>query len=260
VRVLAEQLKTFNGKRRDLEKEAISHACSLAKELVAQKHRFLVIHKADWHPGIIGIVAGRVKDMFHRPVAILCGRGDAVKGSARSIPGVHVGNLMQDLVHAGVLTHGGGHGMAAGLSLHEDSIEAFQTRANAAVLVSDVSNPITEVDLVLSPTGVRVELIKSLDTLAPYGNGNPTPTCVITHAIIEHIRDIKGEHLGLTLSDASGGRLEGIAFRTSQGILGDMIHMNKGKPCHLLGTLSINAWNGNERPQLIITDLCEPAR
>ncbi|USO01818.1 MAG: single-stranded-DNA-specific exonuclease RecJ [Alphaproteobacteria bacterium] len=256
-RLLAEKLKDCNNERRDLEKKAISHASHLAKDLVSQNVRFLVIHQSDWHPGIIGIVAGRIKDMFHRPVAILCGSGDSVKGSVRSIPGIHAGNIMQNLVNSGTLIQGGGHAMAAGLTVHEENIHALQSRANMAVSINAVSHPHTDVDMILSPSGATVHLIKNFNTLAPYGNGNPTPTCIITHAIIEHIRDIKGEHIGLTLSDAAGGRLDGIAFRTSQSILGDMIHMNKGKPCHFLGTLSLNAWNGNERPQLIISDVCE---
>jgi single-stranded-DNA-specific exonuclease len=254
AKTLALRLDQLNKERQALEEEALADA--LTQAYTQSDKRCLVVASPHWHPGIIGIVAGRLKEQFHKPVFALSfwSSPEDGKGSGRSVPGICLGSLVHAAKQKGLILGGGGHAMAAGLSLTEAQLAPFQAfLEERLVALGDEQIPTLTYDGFLPLEGAHLSLLETLALLEPYGQGNPSPRFVITDVFVKKAFPMGQNHLKCTLVNQHGKELEGVAFRCLDTALG--VQLLKGtEPYHLLGSLKKNTWQGQEKPQFIIED------
>lgn len=250
---LAKQLDQQNKQRQDIVKQIAEEATALVEERF-KDDRVLVVDAADWNPGVVGIVASRLVEKYHRPVIMLCHDAEkgTAKGSGRSIPAF---DLFAELTKCeDILPHFGGHPAAAGMTLSSDDVETLRQRLNeqASTLPDDAFIATIDVDLRLHVSDVSIQLIEDIQRLAPFGMGNPAPRIVIEQA---KIRDMKRIGRDLThvkaLLSGDGKELDAIGFG-----FGDLVdEVSTLSEIHLMGSLNINEWNGFRKPQLMIQDV-----
>lgn len=253
---LAAELDRFNTERKLIEQQ-------VQDEALAQVERhadgpLLVASGEGWHPGVIGIVAGRLKERFHRPALVIAFDDKGIgKGSGRSISGFALGPAVIAAHQAGLLVNGGGHAMAAGFTLERDKLSAFRdflTERAAAWLEGGEATPVLSIDGALRPGGATIELLETLGRVGPFGVGNPEPRFAFPAARILGA-DVVGEnHVRCQLGDADGRRLKAIAFRALDSGLGEALLKAGSMPLHVAGHLRIDRWQGNEKVQLLIDD------
>ncbi len=254
---MAEELGRYNDERKAIEGMVLEQAVMQAE---AQDNRaFLMVAGEGWHPGVIGIVAGRLKERFERPAAVLAIEDGVAKASARSVPGVNLGAAVGAARDADLLLAGGGHSMAAGFSLETEKIPAlhafFEERLGAEV-AAHLSGRHVSLDGCVTVEGLRAELAHELRRAEPFGMGNPGPRFAVAGARIVHGDIVKESHLKLLLADAAGGtaRVRAMAFRAVGTPLGDMLMSAKGRPLHLAGQLKLDYWQGKEQLSFHIED------
>lgn len=255
---LAEKLHALNLQRQEIEQEVLAEAMTAAEKQFDERTSALVVAGKNWHPGVVGIVAARVKEKFHRPVFIIgvdeSGMG---KGSGRSIDGIDLGTAVMKC--GDILEAGGGHKMAAGLTVKEENIPAFRKKLNELVAEQaerrgpDVFVPHLSIDGHLRPYGATMSFLNQLEQLEPFGIGNPEPRFAFSGILPQGARIVGEDHLKLRLTDADGGKLDAIAFRAMQSELGPFL-MNSKTPVTICGKLRRNVWNGYENVQLLIDD------
>lgn len=210
-----------------------------------------------WHIGVIGIVAGRLKDRFDLPSVVIGMDGDIGKGSARSISGVDIGAAVTAAHQAGLLINGGGHKMAAGLTIARDQIPAFE-----AFLRDRLASPVASahrdaalmLDGVLTAGAATIELLDLLERAGPYGAGNPTPRFAFSGLKVGFADIVGVDHVRATFEGPDGKRVKGIAFKTATNGLGQMLLKGVGQRFHVAGALKRNFWNGRTSVDLIIED------
>ena len=256
---LAERLHAHNDERKAVESAILEQAAVEAqKQLDADPDTGILIAGGEgWHPGVIGIVAGRLKDRFHLPAIVIGwgqGLGPVAKGSARSVRGVNIGDAIAAAAKAGVVISGGGHAMAGGLSLEPDQLPALKTwmqdhmaefreeRTAAKELV---------IDALLAPAQVTTETYDAIQTLGPFGQGAPEPIFGIRDVEITHTRAIGENHLKVTVESA-GARIDALVWRCVGTPLGDAL-LQRGR-VHLAGRLKDNVWNGRRSAQFELID------
>ncbi|WP_142416729.1 single-stranded-DNA-specific exonuclease RecJ [Bartonella massiliensis] len=257
---IAEQLDQLNQERQEMENiqllQAESYIASLYKD--QETPLSLVISHQEWHPGIIGILASRLKERFFCPVfAIALKEDGSGVGSGRSIHGIDLGALVREAVTLNLLEKGGGHGMAAGITIQSTKIEVFQKwlEEKVAGMVSQLrTNKSLSIDGSLSASGVSQELFELLEKAGPFGTGNATPVFVLPSHRLMNLSEVGKGHLRLIVSNVEGKKLQGIAFRAVGTVLGDFLSRNIGEMIHLAGHLSLNYWNGTINPQLRVID------
>lgn len=221
----------------------------------------LVVAGEHWHPGIVGIIAGRLKERFGRPAFAIAGAGEAVTGSGRSITGVDLGAAVRAAVDAGILTKGGGHAMAAGVTLTQAAIPDF-----ADFLESRLAGPVASarasaalsIDAVLTAESLTPAFVQELARAAPFGQGNPEPVIVLPAHRIVDLRELNGGHLKLTLASGGGARIEAMAFRAAGKPLGDALSRARGSALHFAGTASLDSWGGRTKVSFKLVDCAEP--
>jgi single-stranded-DNA-specific exonuclease len=210
-----------------------------------------------WHPGVVGIVAGRVARRTGRPAVVL-GLADGVaKGSGRSVPGIDLGRAVQRLVREGLLLTGGGHEMAAGLSARQEALPAAMERLGELLARQGAGGGGPRelaVDGMLMPGAVTVELCEALEAAGPYGEGSPAPRLVCPSVCVQDVRRIGGNHLKLRYSDGIGPSREAVAFGAHDGPLGPAIEAHGGARLHLAGRIELNHWRGRSTVQLRLSD------
>jgi single-stranded-DNA-specific exonuclease len=256
---LAERLDGINRQRQDVEAEMLDTAMHAASLQAEAGNAVLVVAGEGWHPGVVGIVSGRIKERFNRPACVAGIAAGIAKGSGRSVPGLDLGGAVIAARQAGILLTGGGHPMAAGFSLPADRMEAFRAFLNerlaaAALLPGAVDLP---VDGALSVAGATLELARHVERLAPFGAGNEEPVLVLRRA-----RVIRADRVGREASsirvflegEGGGPRLKGMLFRARDGALSEALLSRDRVPLHLAGYLRVEAWNGAENPGFIISD------
>lgn len=258
---LAAELDRWNRERQAIEADVLAAALAQAEARWESEGPSGLVWAAGegWHPGVIGVVAGRLKERYDRPslvIALEKGRG---KGSARSVSGVDLGRVVHAAAAAGLLVQGGGHAMAAGLTV-EDSRLREAVGWIEAELTKQGANRLGPRDLRLdgavTPSGATLELCESLDRAGPFGAGAPAPRLAITAAKLQWVKPAGEAHLRAVLTDARGGRLEAVAFRAQETALGGfMTARNNGAPVHAAGRLSVDSWGGRRKVQLQIDDL-----
>jgi single-stranded-DNA-specific exonuclease len=251
---LAQALNVHNEERKLLEALALDQATQQA--FGQEKDRCIIVSHDEWHPGVIGIVAGRLKEQFHKPVFVLSfwDGSQSGKGSGRSISGISLGALVHAAHQKGLILGGGGHAMAAGLSLTRDQVaplKAFcQERLESQ---GDEPTACTFHDGFLSVEGAHTTLIEALEKVGPFGQGNPAPRFVLTNVWIAKAFPVGKDHLKCLVRSSSGAVVDAMAFRCMEGPLGRAL-VAGGEAFHLLGTLKKNEWQGSVKAQFIIED------
>lgn len=256
---LAERLHALNDERRAVEMAIQEEATAQAERaLAANPERGIIIAAGEgWHPGVIGIVAGRLKDRFHLPAIVIGwgeGLGPVAKGSGRSVAGVNLGDAISAAAREGVILSGGGHAMAGGLSLEPHQIPAFDDWmvAHMAEFVAERDAALDlHIDAVLSPGSATNELYDQVAALGPFGTGAPEPVFAMTDVMPTGVRRIGANHLRFT-AENNTGRIECIAWRIADQPMSDLLRT--GQRVGLAGRLKSDQWNGRRRVQLEILD------
>lgn len=256
---LAERLHALNDERKALETAILDAATAQAEQsLVADPDRGVLIAAGEgWHPGVIGIVAGRLKDRFHLPSIVIGwgeGLGPVAKGSGRSVRGVNLGAAISEAARAGVILSGGGHAMAGGLSMDPAQLSAFDKwmldHMAAFAAERDAALDL-EIDTLVAPGAATPALVSRIATLGPFGVGAPEPVFLMQDVAVTGLRRVGVNHLRFVAEDASG-RLDCIAWRAEDTPLGSALR--SGRRLGLVGRLKSDTWNGRERVQLEIMD------
>ncbi|MBN8929281.1 MAG: single-stranded-DNA-specific exonuclease RecJ [Rhodospirillales bacterium 69-11] len=256
---LAARLDGVNRQRQEVESSMLEAALQEAERQAGAGRAALVVSGAGWHPGVVGIVAGRIKERFNRP-ACVAGIADGVaKGSGRSVAGIDLGSAIIAARQSGLLTTGGGHPMAAGFSLPEDRLEAFaafldERLAAAATLPSAAD---LRVEAAVAVPGANTDLARHLERLAPFGPGNEEPVLVLQHA-----RVVRADRVGREATvirafvegEGGGPRLKAMLFRAREGALAETLLGRSALPLHLAGHLRSEEWNGSVSPCFVLSD------
>ena len=261
---LAAELDALNASRKEVEKDVIDQAVAFIENDSNQDPDapVLVVAGDGWHPGVVGIAAARLRERYRKPVIVIGVNrpSDTGKGSGRSQPGVNLGRAVQAAFDEGLLLAGGGHAMAAGLTIRPSGIpelRAFLCEELAAEMIDAAAADAVEIDALVSPGGATRGLWADFQRLAPFGPGNPEPVFAIADARVERPMMLKGGHVRCTLTDASGGRLKAVAWRAGETELGDRI-MAGGAGLHVVGRLKPDDWQGRESVELEIEDAADP--
>ena len=212
----------------------------------------------NWHPGIAGLLASRLKERYRRPAFAIAfdpmGKGT---GSGRSISGFDLGRMVRAAVDEGILAKGGGHAMAAGLTVERANLgrlRAFFEERAAKVVPGIVAAHRLKIDGALGASGATLELIDRLESAGPYGAGHPQPVLAIPAHRIRDARLVGTSHVKVTLEAMDGARLDGIAFRAAETPMGDLLLNGRGRNVHIVGSLGADFWQGTRRVQLRILD------
>ena len=260
---LAQHLDILNSERRAIEAEVLSAAIAAAETQVADNPHLLLIAERGWHPGVIGIVAGRLKDRYQRPVCVVALGEDGIgKGSGRSVAGLHLGNAIIAAREAGIIQRGGGHAMAAGFEVAEDRVTdlaAFISSRFTFDLNGNPLVPLLHLDGVLQPRAATPDFVAMLERIGPFGSGNPEPRFVLPDARIAFADLVGTNHVRCQIQGADGSRLKAIAFRVAEEPLGQALLRSRGATLHLAGNLRVDRWQGREEVQFQIEDAAPTA-
>jgi len=257
---IAAELDRLNIERRQIEQATVmqAEAEALAALGLEEKGVAVVTAGEGWHAGVVGLVAARLKERYGRPAfAIALEPGGTGTGSGRSIPGVDLGQAVRRAVREGLLLKGGGHAMAAGITLRKDALAAFRAFLETA-LAPAVEAARRErallIDGAVSAGGVNLALCKMLARAGPYGAGNPEPMLALpAHTLI--YADLVGEnHIRARFKSGDGKIVNAIAFRAAGQPLGRALLDNRGRAMHAAGHLAVDRWQGEERVQVRLTD------
>lgn len=258
--LLAAELDRLNLERRAIEADVTREALAAAE---AQRDKpVVVVAGAGWHPGVVGIVAARVKERLHRPTLVLALAEDGTaKGSGRSIPGVDLGAAILAARAHGLLREGGGHAMACGVTVEPDGLDRFtdwlSDQLSASVSAADAARTLS-IDLCVAPRALTPDLANALEACGPYGQGWPSPRVAVGPVRLIRCdpvgRSEPKTHLRFIATGPDGGRVEGIAFRALEGELGQMLMAAGDATVHLAGRLTADEWQGRQRAQLQLED------
>ncbi|WP_404934886.1 single-stranded-DNA-specific exonuclease RecJ [Nitratireductor sp. L15S-10] len=257
---IAETLDRLNTERQDMETVMLAEAKAEADaELMAGEGPAVLVTASDrWHPGIVGLLASRLKDHARRPTfAIAFDPSGKGTGSGRSIPGFDLGKIVREAVSEGLLVKGGGHAMAAGITIERGKLGPlrayFEERAASAVKkLRDAES--LKIDAALSADGANFALLDALETAGPFGSGHSTPVLALPRHRLADARIVGNGHVRVDLRSQTGARMEAIAFRAAETDLGNFLFANRGATIHVAGTLAANHWNGTKRIQMRLQD------
>ncbi len=259
ARAIAAILDAVNRQRQEVEAGMLQAALRAAEEQAVAGHPVLLVAGALWHPGVVGIVAGRIKERFNRPACVAALADGMARGSGRSVLGLDLGAAVIAARQMGILTTGGGHAMAAGFSLPADRLADFHAFLNQRL--ADAANLPAAADLAVEATlavpGASLQLATHLARLAPFGNGNDEPVFVLPR-----VRVVRADRVGregasiraFVEGEGGGPRLKAMCFRARDGGLADALLNRTGLPLHLAGHLRAEEWNGNTSVGFIISD------
>ena len=258
---IAETLNRLNTERQTMEQAMLAQAKAEADaELAAGRGPSVLVTASDgWHAGIVGLLASRLKDHARRPAfAIAFNSTGTGTGSGRSIPGFDLGKMVRKAVEVGLLLKGGGHAMAAGITLDRTKLGElrafFEDYAGQAVFDLQDADSL-KIDAAVSADGATIALIEEIEKAGPYGSGHAAPVLALPRHRIADARLVGvAGHMRVDVVSEAGGRLSGIAFRAADTDLGNFLSSKRGQVVHLAGSLGINHWNGNRTPQLRIID------
>ena len=261
---IAAELDRLNTERRVIEQmaEAQAEAEALASLGLDDKGSVIVTASEGWHPGVVGLVASRLKEKFSRPAfAIALEPGGIGTGSGRSIPGVDLGKVVREAVHQGILLKGGGHAMAAGVTLKKERLAEFRAFVESALAatVADArhANELF-IDGAVSARAVTTDFVNTMNRAGPYGAGNPEPLIALPSHQLVFADEVGQAHLRLRFKSGDGAFVNGIAFRSIGQKLGNALIENRGQMLHVAGSLTVDRWQGSERVQMRVTDVAVP--
>lgn len=257
---IAVKLDELNRERQAMEAAMLAEAEAeaLAEYGSGEGASVIVTARDNWHPGIVGLLAARLKEKFKRPAfAIAFDPNGKGTGSGRSINGFDIGRMVRAAVDAGLLVKGGGHAMAAGLTVERANLgrlRSFFDEASATQVSALTANQVLKIDGALGASGATIALIDQLESAGPYGSGHAQPIFAIPAHRLRDARPVGTTHVKITLEAADGSRLEGIAFRAAETALGDFLLNGRGSQIHVAGTLSADHWQGTRRVQMRVLD------
>ena len=254
---LARELDALNEERRALEADVLAEATAMAEKEAEHNPHLLILAGETWHPGVIGIVAGRLKDRYQRPVCVVAVENGVGKASGRSVAGLHLGQAVIAARELGLVIKGGGHAMAAGFEIAAEKLPAltdfiaarFKDELDGAPLM-----PTMFIDGMVQALGATPALLGAIETLAPFGAGNAEPRFVLPAQRIAMADVVGTNHVRCRIIGPDGGRLKAIAFRAAGEELGKALLGARGAALHLAGRLKLDTWNGRSDVQLQIED------
>jgi len=264
---IAARLDELNVERQRIEIEAVEEAARVAEAEIGNGEGppVLVLASENWHAGVVGLIAARLRERFERPAfAIALSPDGTGTGSGRSMPGVDLGRAVIAAVEAGLIPKGGGHAMAAGVTIRPGQMAPFRAyMAEALTSQVAVARAATAlpVDAAITARGASPEFVHDFERAGPFGAGNPVPTFVFPAHKAKFAEVVgQGGHVRFTLASDDGARLKAIAFRAAGQPIGDML-LNGGSdtPLHIAGTLGIDHWQGREQVQMRVVDIAQPA-
>nr|WP_210331111.1 single-stranded-DNA-specific exonuclease RecJ [Microvirga terrestris] len=262
---LAAELDRLNRDRQAIEVVAVAEAEAQAMMALerAPDLAVLVTASAAWHPGVVGLISARTKERFRRPAfAFTLNQDGTATGSGRSVPGVDLGYAVRAAVDAGLAIKGGGHTMAAGVTIQATDLQRFLD-----FVTERLSEPVSAmrlrdnfaIDATLTAAGAQPAVVTALERAGPFGQGQPEPVFVFPqHRVIEAREVGSGGHLRVKLRGGDGSFIGGIAFRAAGQPLGNVLSQAIGNPLHVAGTLAIDRWGGGEKAELRIMDAARP--
>ncbi|HML11553.1 MAG TPA: DHHA1 domain-containing protein, partial [Stellaceae bacterium] len=259
----AQRLDAYNKERREIEAQMLAAAIELVEQQNATSPVLVFAAAEGWHPGVIGIVAARLKERYGRPAIVVALADGIGKGSGRSVPGLALGSAVIAARQAGLLINGGGHAMAAGFTVASDRLMELQEflsqrlndRLDHALLVPELA-----IDVAISAEAAQGGLIAQLDALAPFGAANPEPRFAFPTVRAQYVEAVGTGHLKLRVADAvGGGALSAIAFRAADTPVGNLIVEAKGRALHVAGHLRRDTYRGGDAVQLVLDDAAPAA-
>jgi single-stranded-DNA-specific exonuclease len=261
---LAMRLDGVNRQRQEVEASMLDAALRAAETQVRSGRAVVLVAGQDWHPGVVGIVAGRIKERFNRPACVAGIAAGLAKGSGRSVPGIDLGSAVIAARQAGILSTGGGHPMAAGFSLAEEQLDSFHAFLNEQLAAAATLPGAADlmVEGALNVPGATTDLARHLERLAPFGPGNEEPVLVLQRA-----RVLRADRVGreatvvraFVAGEGGGQRLKTMLFRAREGALAEAILGRGGSPLHLAGHLRAEEWNGSTNPCFVLSDAAPAA-
>jgi len=253
---LANELTNLNKQRQNLEQELLTKVDNMAEK--NQSYPIMVLSGDDWHEGIIGIIASRIKDKYHKPTFIISVNGNNGKGSARSIFGFDVGASIISAVQLGILNRGGGHKMAGGFSIEKNKISQFREFLIKKIKNNNLFNKKTNnlyFDAIISPSALNENFFKDIHLLSPFGSGNTEPIFVIRDMKIVNSTIIGDKHIKIIMTGKNGEIIRGIAFNSKGGILESYLSKSYKKNIDIAGKITLNEWHGEKRIEFLIQDI-----
>ncbi|MCY0095156.1 single-stranded-DNA-specific exonuclease RecJ [Hoeflea ulvae] len=257
---IAERLELLNKERQAIEAAMLEEADAEAAAEMASGDgpAIIVTERKGWHPGVVGLLASRLKERYRRPAFAIAFDGNGKgTGSGRSVPGLDIGRLVRKAVETGLLLKGGGHAMAAGLTVEAGRLGALRAffEENAAATVAGLTaSHRLKLDGAISASGATLELVDMIERAGPYGAGHPQPVFAVPAHTLSDVRVVGQNHLKVTLSGADGGRLNGIAFRAADTEMGAALLDGRGMQFHFAGSISADHWQGVRRVQIRLID------
>jgi single-stranded-DNA-specific exonuclease len=261
---MAAELDRLNRERQVIEQQTVAEAEAEAMAALGIEEKGAVVVAAGhgWHPGVVGLVAARLKERFGRPAfAIALEPGGIGTGSGRSISGVDLGAAVRHAVSTGLLLKGGGHAMAAGVTISPDKLGAFRAyleeTLHTAVEAARLEDALL-IDGAVAAGGATVEMLNDIARAGPFGAGHAEPVFVLPSHAIAYVEEVGQSHVRARLRAGDGSMLNAIAFRAAGKPLGNALMAQRGQTVHTAGTLSIDRWNGQERVQFRLMDMAVP--
>ncbi|MGJ0534828.1 single-stranded-DNA-specific exonuclease RecJ [Methylocystis sp.] len=260
ARRIALELDRLNGERQVVEKAILEQAVAAAEAQVAGSNRLscLVVHGQDWHPGVVGLIASRLKERFNTPAFVIAFNGEYGTGSGRSLSGVDLGAAVRRAVDLGLAVKGGGHAMAAGVTLARgkiDDFRAFLDEALGAAVDAARLDDALVVDAAVAGRGVCLELLRRVERAGPFGQGNPEPLFALPEQQVTFAQTVGADHVRARLRSRDGATVDAIAFRALHSPLGEALLRGDGAQLHVAAKLSRNVFRGIERVETRIVDL-----
>lgn len=255
AQALAEKLDQLNSERRDIEATVRAAALSQAEQRGLDQ-ALVWAAGPEWHPGVVGIVASRLKEASGRPSIVIGVEGGIGKGSGRSVSGIDLGQPIQRLAAEGMLIKGGGHKMAAGLTVAEDKIDAAMERLKE-LLERQGAHSLAAADLkidgLLTTATATVDLVEQVERAGPFGASAPSPRFVFADSQVRYAKRVGENHLKISLGSDTGS-LDVIAFGAFDTSIGPTLEQSGGARFHLAGRLELNNWRGRQSVQLRLDD------
>ena len=261
---IATLLDRLNRERKAIETQMLEEALAEADAMLSgdPDAAIVMLGSSDWHKGVVGLVASRLTERFRRPSCVIAwGEDGTGTGSLRSVSGVDIGGAVRAAVAAGILVKGGGHAMAAGLTVERGRLEDLRgfinerLRAKAQAARDTAS---LEIDGALTPAAVTHDLIELLEKAGPYGQGNPQPKFAFPAHRVKFAKVVGEAHVRCALEAGDGGRLDAIAFRAVGQPVGELLLGAAGMPLHVVGTIRRDTWGGRDRLEVTIDDVADP--
>lgn len=262
---IAQLLDKLNRERKAIESEMLEQAVAEAERLLEADPELpiLVLGSESWHKGVVGLVASRLTERFQRPSCVISWEQDIGTASLRSVDGVDIGAAVRAAMSKGHLIKGGGHAMAAGLTVERKNIDVLreffrEALGSAAAIARSAAG--LDIDGAMTSAGVTEELLQLIERAGPYGQGNPQPRFAFPAHRIKFAKVVGERHIRCTLEAGDGSRLDAVAFRAAGQPLGEALLSTGGLPLHVAGTLRRETWGGRERIELTIEDAADPRR